>query len=116
MSIVDDTPAVDLVGEMNAEVWAEEWLKTIAEHPSIPTDKATMVAWFANALMSGYDYGKLVEQRRDISEKFREMMFQAAGAATRPLLEDHPKYVFPSTRVKEAVEEVCRSFGIPTQL
>ena len=40
---------------VDAQVWADEWLKTIAEHPKIPHDKATMIGWFANAIMAGYD-------------------------------------------------------------
>lgn len=106
---------MSLVGCTDATVWAKYWLETIAEHPEIPTDEGTMISWFANALMSGYDHGKMSEQKRDIGEKIREMMFQAAGAATMPLLQDHPGYIFPSERVKEAVESVCESFGIPKE-
>lgn len=39
----------------DAAVWAREWLKTIKENPSIPTDEGAMIAWFANAIMAGYD-------------------------------------------------------------
>jgi hypothetical protein len=102
----------DLVGETDAQVWATRWLEIIAENPSIPTDEGTMIGWFANAIMAGYDQGRKHEQERDFIEKLREIIFQAAGAATRPLLEDHPDYVFPSERVSEAVEYVCKSFGI----
>lgn len=45
-------------------------------------------------------------------EKLHELVFQVGGAATRPLLEDHPNYVFPAERVKEAIEQVCSEFGI----
>lgn len=45
-------------------------------------------------------------------EKLRELVYQAAGAATVPLLEDHPRYVFPSERVQEAVEHVLDTFDI----
>lgn len=40
---------------MDAQVWAREWLKTLAENPGIATDEATMIGWFANAIMAGYD-------------------------------------------------------------
>jgi hypothetical protein len=40
---------------IDARDWADEWLKTIALHPDIPTDRMTMVTWFANAIMAGYD-------------------------------------------------------------
>ena len=40
---------------VDAQVWADEWLKTLAEHPDIANDRATMIGWFANAIMAGYD-------------------------------------------------------------
>lgn len=40
---------------MDAEVWVDEWMKTIQKHPEIPTDRATMISWFSNAIMAGYD-------------------------------------------------------------
>ncbi len=40
---------------MDAREWAQEWMATIAENPSIPHDYETMVGWFANAIMAGYD-------------------------------------------------------------
>jgi hypothetical protein len=39
----------------DAREWVKEWEKAIAANPAIPTDKETMVTWFANALMAGYD-------------------------------------------------------------
>jgi len=39
---------------IDADVWAKEWLKTIKKNPSIPTDEASMIGWFANAIMAGY--------------------------------------------------------------
>jgi hypothetical protein len=98
----------------DARIWVDEWLKTIAEDSSIATDKDTMIIWFSNAIITGYDSGRKFERRIDIVDKLREIIFQAAGAATRPLLEDHPNYVFPSERVVEAIDYVCADFGIPT--
>ena len=40
---------------VDARIWADEWAKTIAEHPKIPTDRDAMIGWFANAIMAGYD-------------------------------------------------------------
>lgn len=34
------------------------------------------------------------------------LVFEAAGAATGPLLRDHPDYTFPSEEVAEAVTRV----------
>lgn len=42
-----------------------------------------------------------------------EVAYQAAGAATRPLLEDHPDYVFPAERVRDAVAALLAEFDIP---
>ena len=44
---------------VDAQVWADEWLKTIAQHPGIANDKAAMIGWFANAIMAGYDTARL---------------------------------------------------------
>lgn len=104
-----------LVGETDARLWVDAWLDTIAKHPEIPTDEGTMIAWFSNAIRSGYDKGRSDEQKRDIGEKLREIIFQAAGAATRPLLMQHPDTIFPSDIVAEAVDEVCEKFGIPRE-
>ena len=42
----------------DATIWADEWLKTITDHPGIPTEKGTMVTWFACAIEAGYDAGR----------------------------------------------------------
>jgi hypothetical protein len=44
---------------IDAHVWTDEWLKTIKEHPEIPTDRAAMISWFSNAIMAGYDTASL---------------------------------------------------------
>lgn len=36
------------------------------------------------------------------------LVFEAAGAATGPLMQDHPDYVFPSEQVSERVKQVIR--------
>ncbi len=46
---------VNLTQTTDATIWTKEWLKTIKKNPSIPTDKGTMIGWFANAIMAGYD-------------------------------------------------------------
>lgn len=40
----------------DAQIWAQEWLKVIKKNPSISTDEGSMIGWFANAIMVGYDY------------------------------------------------------------
>ncbi len=44
-----------LVGEVDAMKWAECFTEKATEKPEIATDKNVMVAWFANAIMAGYD-------------------------------------------------------------
>lgn len=39
-------------------------------------------------------------------EELLELVFTAAGAATAPLMADHPGYVFPSEQVSGAVVRV----------
>lgn len=40
---------------MDARVWANKWLETVKNKPEIAHDEATMIGWFANAIMAGYD-------------------------------------------------------------
>ena len=54
---------VNLHDTMDAQIWTTEWLKTIKEHPEIPTDEGTMLGWFANAIMAGYDAGLKQKER-----------------------------------------------------
>jgi hypothetical protein len=66
------------------------------------------------------DYESSIDQERrehpvyimmDV-ERFTTFAFTVAGAATGPLLQDNPNYVFPSERVSERVREVMREFGV----
>ena len=104
-----------LIGNTDAQVWAQAFVKLVQEKPEIATDEGTMIAWFANAIVSGVDEGRSTELKRDIVEKFHEIIYQCAGAATRPLLEDHPNYIFPSERVSAAIDECAATFGIPAR-
>lgn len=40
---------------MDARVWTAEWLKCAEANPSIAADEGTMLGWFANAIMAGFD-------------------------------------------------------------
>jgi hypothetical protein len=40
---------------IDAQAWAEEWLSTIKLDSGIPSDRGTMIGWFANAIMAGHD-------------------------------------------------------------
>ena len=64
MNDFDNDKEVNLCGEFDAMVWVEEWLRTIEKNPSIPTDADTMLGWFANAIMAGYDRAKRESESR----------------------------------------------------
>jgi hypothetical protein len=49
---------IRLANTMDAQVWVDEWMETIRTHPEIPYDPDTMLGWFANAIMAGYDQAK----------------------------------------------------------
>ena len=44
---------------MDARIWAKEWVETVKNKPEIAHDEATMISWFANAIMAGYDTAQL---------------------------------------------------------
>lgn len=44
---------------MDARIWAREWAETLAKRPDIPQDGGTMIAWFASAIMAGYDTAQM---------------------------------------------------------
>lgn len=39
----------------DAKDWAEAFVDLVKRKPEIATDEATMIGWFANALMRGWD-------------------------------------------------------------
>jgi len=50
----------------DAQVWAQEFVHLVEANPAIATDEGTMIGWFANALMRGYDehYWRTKEYKR----------------------------------------------------
>ncbi len=56
------TEEINLTQTFDARAWAKEWLKTIKANPAIPTDESTMIEWFANAIMAGYDHAQREER------------------------------------------------------
>lgn len=44
-----------LIGEFDARKWAATFVATVRDNPLVATDVETMVAWFASAIMAGYD-------------------------------------------------------------
>lgn len=47
----------DLITSFDAAVWAKRFVEVARNNPDIPTDEETMIAWFSNAIMTGYDAG-----------------------------------------------------------
>jgi predicted HAD superfamily Cof-like phosphohydrolase len=46
----------DLLSTFDSRIWAERFVQRVKKNPSIATDTGTMLAWFAGAIMSGYDH------------------------------------------------------------
>lgn len=42
----------------DAQVWAKKFIRTVSANPEIASDEGTMIGWFANAIMIGYDRGR----------------------------------------------------------
>lgn len=48
----------DFTESFDARDWAMAFIDTLQRHPMTATDEETMLGWFANALMRGYDTGR----------------------------------------------------------
>lgn len=59
------------ISSFNAKVWAEAFCKQFPEH-----DEKTMAGWFANALMSGYDYCKKQYSEPHSKSEFKRIAIQ----------------------------------------
>jgi hypothetical protein len=60
----------EIVRSFDASDWARDFVAHVKANPSIATDEGTMIGWFANAIMRGYD------------EHARIYRISAAGAVT----------------------------------
>lgn len=49
------TTNTDFTQSFDARDWAKAFVEHVEKNPSIATDEGTMISWFANALMRGYD-------------------------------------------------------------
>lgn len=49
--------ALSKANEFSADVWARQFVNLMAQAPEMATDHGTMLAWFATAIMNGYDRG-----------------------------------------------------------
>ena len=48
-------PGYEILQSFDARDWARHFVNHVRVNPSIATDEGTMVSWFANALMRGFD-------------------------------------------------------------
>ena len=58
-----------LIGNADAKVWAEEFVKMVKAKPTIATDEGTMICWFANAIMAGYDKARNINLDEDWNDQ-----------------------------------------------
>ena len=70
----------DLIGEFDAMKWATAFVRTVQEHPQIPTDVGAMVGWFANAIMAGYDAHRAEEAAKAKATRAGEVGWNALGS------------------------------------
>lgn len=49
------TASTDFSESFDARDWAKAFVEHVTANPAIAADEGTMLAWFANALMRGYD-------------------------------------------------------------
>lgn len=62
---IGESMTKDLVGVVDARVWASEFVKVVEANPDIPTDEGCMIGWFANAIMAGHDsHSDEIDRRR----------------------------------------------------
>jgi hypothetical protein len=45
----------DFTQSFDARDWAKAFVEHVTAQPSIATDEGTMISWFANAIMRGFD-------------------------------------------------------------
>ena len=89
---------------IDAQVWAKEWAKHIAEHPGIPTDEATMIGWFANAIMAGYD----TAQMRTIPLEPTDAMLDAGYIVYMRAKDERPRHHSTVRRIWQKMYEAGR--------
>jgi hypothetical protein len=102
----------ELAGCIDAQKWAAEWLETLAEHPQIATDEGTMIGWFANAIMAGYDRGREVERKVGFDARVREIAGQSAGLGAGAVMREAPEVVMPDQEIAIGLSSLLAEFGV----
>lgn len=57
----------EILKSFDARDWARAFVKLVTAKPEIATDEGTMIGWFANALMRGYDEYRWRQESRSLS-------------------------------------------------
>lgn len=68
---MNETTKVGPLATMDAKVWAEEFMRLFGDKRQ-EIDEGLMIAWFANAIMRGYDEG--VRKHRNTFDQAREAL------------------------------------------
>lgn len=62
----------------DGHVWAREFIYHVQNKPSIATDEDTLIGWFANAIMVGYDRGRH-DEAIEQTEKYAPLLFMGVS-------------------------------------
>lgn len=65
----------------DARAWVVEWMTATKDRPDIASDEDTMLGWFANAIMAGYDNAAshIKTNQNDIESKYYELLYCLNG-------------------------------------
>jgi hypothetical protein len=56
----------------DAQIWAKEFVRIVKENPAIAADEETMIGWFSNSIMAGYDF--VQKKNRQNNANLREAL------------------------------------------
>lgn len=62
----------DLLGQRDATIWAARFVERVTANPAIAADEGAMLAWFAGAIETGYDQGRLAVEDDGQANPYRK--------------------------------------------
>jgi hypothetical protein len=65
-----DEEAPDFQASFDARYWAKAFVTIAEKHPDVAIDEATMLGWFANALMRGFDEHHWMSEKQQLSKVY----------------------------------------------
>lgn len=74
-------PGGDFAQSTDARDWASAFVQMVRAHPSIATDEGTMIGWFANAIMRGYDEREAKERATKLARVAELQRFEQGETA-----------------------------------